>query len=126
MLASCCVARKIFRSEARASSRARTLDSRPTINGVIMYGKMTTSRMGIIGSLRVSNFSLFWVTLVRLFCPVMTAFDSAAALTTFQDYHRRPRDWGEYLCVYLNLTDRSRSEKSPLCRRADYCSTQVS
>src|SRR6476659_10139314 len=62
MLASCWVARKILRSEARASSRARTLDSRPTINGVIIYGKMTTSRMGIIGSLRVSNFSLIWVT----------------------------------------------------------------
>src|SRR5690242_17670439 len=34
------------------------LDSRPTTNGVIIAGKMTTSRMGIIGSLRVSNFSL--------------------------------------------------------------------
>src|SRR6185436_14026147 len=38
------------------------LDSRPTTNGVIMCGKMTTSRMGIIGSLRVSNFSLDVVT----------------------------------------------------------------
>src|ERR1051326_6293145 len=62
MLASCCVARKIFLSAANASSRARTLDSRPTTNGVIMNGKMTTSRMGIIGRLRVSNFSLVWVT----------------------------------------------------------------
>src|SRR5437764_1378705 len=49
MLASCCVARKIFLSDARASSRARTLDSRPTTNGVIIWGKMTTSRMGIMG-----------------------------------------------------------------------------
>ena len=56
--ASCCVARKIFLSPARASSSARTLDSRPTTNGVIMYGKMTTSRMGIIGSFLLSNFSL--------------------------------------------------------------------
>ncbi len=37
--------------------KARTLDSRPTTNGVIMCGKMTTSRMGIIGSRRVSDFS---------------------------------------------------------------------
>src|SRR5206468_492464 len=52
--ASCCVARKIFRSPERASSRARTLDSRPTTNGVIIWGKMTMSRIGIIGSLRTS------------------------------------------------------------------------
>src|SRR5436190_6474685 len=57
MDASCCVARKIFLSPAIASSRARTLDSRPTTNGVIMNGKMTTSRMGIIGSRFVSDFS---------------------------------------------------------------------
>ena len=57
-LASCCVARKIFLSPASASSSARTLDSRPTTNGVIMCGKMTTSRMGIIGKRRVSDFSL--------------------------------------------------------------------
>ena len=61
MLASCWVARKIFLSPASASSSARTLDSRPTTNGVIMYGKMTTSRMGIMGSFLVSNFSR-WVT----------------------------------------------------------------
>src|SRR6516165_630840 len=58
MEASCCVARKIFLSPAIASSSARTLDSRPTTNGVIMYGKMTTSRMGIIGRRFVSDFSL--------------------------------------------------------------------
>src|SRR5215813_13938065 len=57
-LASCCVARKIFLSPASASSIARTLDSRPTRNGVIMCGKMTTSRIGIIGKRRVSDFSL--------------------------------------------------------------------
>ena len=62
MLASCWVARKIFLSAASASSRARTLDSRPTTNGVIMKGKMTTSRMGIMGSFLVSNFSLDVVT----------------------------------------------------------------
>src|SRR5208283_1317303 len=55
--ASCWVARNIFLSLVRASSSARTLDSRPTTNGVIMYGKMTTSRMGIIGSFLLSNFS---------------------------------------------------------------------
>src|SRR6516225_10196924 len=68
MLASCWVARKIFLSLARASSNARTLDSRPTTNGVIMYGKMTTSRMGIMGSFLVSNFSR-WVTNNRLITP---------------------------------------------------------
>src|SRR5947209_5088784 len=57
MLASCWVARKIFLSPAMASSRARTLDSRPTTNGVIMYGKITTSRIGIMGRRFVSDFS---------------------------------------------------------------------
>src|SRR5580698_4838220 len=55
--ASCCVARKIFLSPAMASSSARTLDSRPTTNGVIMKGKITTSRIGIIGRRLVSDFS---------------------------------------------------------------------
>jgi len=41
-----------------ASSSARTLDSRPTTKGVIIYGKITTSRMGIIGRRFVSDFSL--------------------------------------------------------------------
>src|SRR5208337_4256047 len=62
MEASCWVARKIFLSAASASSRARTLDSRPTTNGVIINGKMTTSRMGIMGSFLDSNFSLDVVT----------------------------------------------------------------
>src|SRR4029077_10780463 len=57
-LASCCVARKIFLSPANASSSARTLDSRPTTKGVIIYGKITTSRMGIMGRRFVSVFSL--------------------------------------------------------------------
>src|SRR5271169_4473560 len=65
MLASCCVARNIFLSPASASSSARTLDSRPTTNGVIMNGKMTTSRIGIMGSFLVSNFSR-WVTKTAL------------------------------------------------------------
>src|SRR5947209_2061057 len=55
--ASCWVARKIFLSPASASSSARTLDSRPTTKGVIMYGKMTTSRMGIMGNRLLSDFS---------------------------------------------------------------------
>src|SRR5271165_345751 len=57
MEASCCVARKILRSDASASSRARTLDSRPTTKGVIMYGKITTSRIGLIGSRLLSVLS---------------------------------------------------------------------
>src|SRR6202011_1958527 len=65
--ASCWVARKIFLSPAMASSRARTLDSRPTTKGVIMNGNMTTSRMGIIGNLFVSDFSLEVSILVRDF-----------------------------------------------------------
>src|SRR6266481_4561884 len=60
--ASCWVARKIFLSPFSASSSARTLDSRPTTNGVIMKGKMTTSRIGIMGSVLLSNFSLDVVT----------------------------------------------------------------
>ena len=50
--------RNIFLSPTRASSNARTLDSLPTTKGVIMCGKMTTSRIGIMGSRRVSDFSL--------------------------------------------------------------------
>ena len=56
--------KKIFlATQHDASSNARTLDSRPTTNGVIMYGKMTTSRMGIIGRRFVSDFS-FEVSIV--------------------------------------------------------------
>src|SRR5260370_10516953 len=74
MLASCWVARNIFLSLARACSSARTLDSRPTTNGVIMYGKMTTSRMGIIGSFLLSNFSLgFDNSVSRLWSSFMAA-----------------------------------------------------
>src|SRR5262249_17448436 len=57
MEASCCVDRKIFLSPASASSRARTLASRPTINGVICCGKMTMSRTGIMGTRFISCFS---------------------------------------------------------------------
>src|SRR5271170_4953160 len=57
MEASCCVERKIFLSPASASSSARTLASRPTINGVICCGKMTMSRTGIIGTRFISCFS---------------------------------------------------------------------
>src|SRR5438046_2019826 len=67
MDASCWVARKIFLSPAIASSRARTLDSRPTTKGVIMNGNMTTSRMGIIGKRFVSDFSLE-VSILRADC----------------------------------------------------------
>ena len=62
--ASCCVARKMRRSPFSASSSARTLDSRPTTNGAIMCGKMTISRMGIIGSLRCAPSSGSRVSLV--------------------------------------------------------------
>src|SRR5713226_5945107 len=57
MEASCCVDRKIFLSPASASSRARTLASRPTMNGVICCGKMTMSRTGIMGTRLISCFS---------------------------------------------------------------------
>src|SRR5712692_1764404 len=55
--ASCCVERKIFLSPASASSSARTLASRPTMNGVICCGKMTMSRTGIMGTRFISCFS---------------------------------------------------------------------
>src|SRR5271163_2774095 len=57
MEASCCVERKIFLSPASASSSARTLASRPTMNGVICCGKMTISRTGIMGTRFNSCFS---------------------------------------------------------------------
>src|SRR5208283_1764580 len=57
MEASCWVDRKIFFSPAKASSKARTLASRPTMNGVICCGKITISRTGIIGTRFISCFS---------------------------------------------------------------------
>src|SRR3974377_2554779 len=57
MDASCCVDRKIFFSPVKASSSARTLASRPTMNGVICCGKMTMSRTGIMGTRFISCFS---------------------------------------------------------------------
>src|ERR1700691_3143544 len=57
MEASCWVTRKIFLSPASASSSARTDASRPTMNGVIICGKMTISRTGIIGTRLTSSFS---------------------------------------------------------------------
>src|SRR5262249_4905532 len=71
-----------------------TLDSRPTMNGVIMYGKMTTSRMGIMGSLRVSNFSLPWVT------------DSPSGQSLLQEV---PTASG--LCNVKNITDKRIPQK---------------
>src|SRR5438874_233663 len=76
MLASCWVARKIFLSPFSASSSARTLDSRPTTKGVIMKGKMTTSRIGIMGSLRLSKRSWLWLTIP----PWGTGFSPVKAL----------------------------------------------
>src|SRR5579864_3972033 len=102
MEASCCVARKIFLSAARASSRARTLDSRPTTNGVIMKGKMTTSRMGIIGSFLVSNFSLDVVTKSPLGVPMCARTYKLLPLASFFHHggkgsaallHHFPRDF---------------------------------
>src|SRR5271165_3338326 len=81
MEASCWVARKIFLSAARASSSARTLDSRPTTKGVIMKGKMTTSRMGIMGSFLDSNFSLDVVT--------ESPWDNGQPARTLQFYRAR-------------------------------------
>jgi len=46
-----------------ARGRARTLDYRPTTNGAIMNGNLTTLRMGIIGNRFVSDFS-FEVSIV--------------------------------------------------------------
>src|SRR5262245_21723024 len=48
--ASCCAARKIFLSVASACSSARVDDGRPITNGIIMWGKTTTSRSGTTGS----------------------------------------------------------------------------
>src|SRR3712207_1898851 len=49
MEASCWVARKIVRSVASASSRARTEPGRPILKATLVKGKITTSRMGTIG-----------------------------------------------------------------------------
>src|SRR5882672_7317680 len=78
--ASCWVARKIFLSPAIASSRARTLDSRPTTNGVIINGKITTSRMGIIGRRLVSEFSL-GVSMVDLYGGTLPRQNTRKGLT---------------------------------------------
>src|SRR5258708_14365620 len=55
--AACCVERRLFCPPASASSSARTLASRPTINGVIWCGKITMPRTGIIGTRFISCFS---------------------------------------------------------------------
>jgi hypothetical protein len=59
-----------------------------------MYGKMTTSRMGIMGSLRVSNFSLPWVT------------DSPLGQSLLQEV---PAASG--LCNLKNITDKRIAQK---------------
>src|ERR1700740_3236388 len=89
MEASCWVARKIFLSAASASSRARTLDSRPTTNGVIMNGKMTTSRIGIIGSFLDSYFSF----------DVVTDSPGAPAKQTLLGFYPEPRVVGNGIYV---------------------------
>src|SRR5215831_12049040 len=53
--ASCCAARKIRLSLPRACSRARVEEGRPITNGIIMWGKTTTSRSGTIGSVSYSS-----------------------------------------------------------------------
>ena len=58
MVASCWVARKIRLSPRSAASRALTEDSRPMTNGTIMNGKITTSRIGTMGSRVCSYLSL--------------------------------------------------------------------
>src|ERR1051325_1389285 len=52
--ASCCVARKIVRSEASASSSARTEPGLPILKATFVKGNMTTSRIGTIGSRMMS------------------------------------------------------------------------
>src|SRR5205823_284144 len=106
MLASCWVARKIFLSAASASSSARTLDSRPTTNGVIMKGKMTTSRMGIIGNLRDSKRSLVvWGT--GLLCGFHYSGAAAAArsaeLGTAVDFRKELQIYEELQTSDLRL-----------------------
>src|SRR5215218_683491 len=54
MEASCWVARKIVRSVASASSSARTEPGRPILKATLVKGKITTSRMGTIGSRTMS------------------------------------------------------------------------
>src|SRR6266480_3311644 len=112
MEASCCVARKIFLSAARASSSARTLDSRPTTNGVIMKGKMTTSRMGIIGNLRDSKRSLVvWGT--GLLCGFHYSGAAAAArsaeLGTAVDFRKELQIYEELQISYLSLQQKPAS-----------------
>src|SRR6266545_4929241 len=53
--ASCCAARKIRLSFPSACSSARVEDGRPITNGIIMWGKTTTSRSGTIGSVSYSS-----------------------------------------------------------------------
>ena len=48
--ASCCAARKIRLSLPSACSSARVDEGRPMTNGIIMWGKTTTSRSGTMGS----------------------------------------------------------------------------
>src|SRR5215203_6360641 len=55
MEASCWVARKIVRSVASASSSARTEPGRPILKATLVKGKITTSRMGTIGSRTMST-----------------------------------------------------------------------
>src|SRR5215472_7028928 len=87
MEASCWVARKIFLSPAMASSRARTLDSRPTTNGVIMNGKITTSRMGIIGNRLVSDFSFEVSILVTdVGCWILDVGKNSALAASFNQH----------------------------------------
>src|SRR3954466_1949508 len=53
--ASCCAARKMRLSLPSACSSARVEDGRPMTNGIIMWGKTTTSRRGTIGRVSYSS-----------------------------------------------------------------------
>ena len=50
-----------------ASSNARTLPRRPATNGIVMPGKTTDSRMGIIGRLLVWDSSMRRLSFLALF-----------------------------------------------------------
>ena len=85
MVASCCVARKIRLSPCSAASSALTEDSRPITKGTIMKGKITTSRMGTIGSLVCSYFSFVLISMADLICglPSIPLFQTAAEFPCF-------------------------------------------
>src|SRR3989440_4088003 len=82
MVASCWVERKIRLSPRRAASSACTEDSRPITKGTIMKGKITTSRIGTIGSFVCSYFS---------FVLIVVSFVSPCLLWLCVYHHKDPK-----------------------------------